>query len=258
MPAGPLALLVAFALSPVCVEIARHLIEEPWKAPVLVIPLALGWLVRDAWAAEREVLPATAARARRTGLLCIGLAVALELLAVGGGLPRWGRPALALAVFGWLRAGALIPTASAALASFLVPFPSVVSRAFGPSLVDGWRGLASAILPGVQRDAFPLELHHGDAGWAVAWAGAGLGAFAARRLGTGPAAGLAAMALGSLAGFVCQAAGVLLAAAMSAPLGPTPSRALLTVAPSLLLLAVVLGALSRALPREPGAREAHP
>ena len=236
---------MAFALSPVWVEVARHLIDEPWKLPVLAVPWLLWRLVaRDGGTGPKG--SEAGAGARRTGLIAIGLAVALELLTLGAGLPRWGRPALALAVFGWLRASGLASTPTAALAIFLVPVPSALSRATDPALVDGWRSLAAAILPGVERASFPLDLQHGDAGWAVAWLGAGMGVYAARRLDWRPALLLPALSLGLIGGFVCQGLGVVLAAALSLPLGPELGRAALLGAPLLLLLGLLLVALPRA------------
>lgn len=231
--AGWLALFVGIGLSPALAATAQALAADPWKLPALLVALLLLPLVRR----EREATRGL----RLGGLLWIALAVALEILLIGSGRMRWARLSLGLGGFGWLRASRLASRGSAALALFCVPPPSLLSHATSPVLEGCWRGLAAAVLPGIEPGSFPLALHHGDGGLVPVLVGAAAGLYAMRRLGRGGAwAALRGLALGGVTGLVGQALGVVGAAAAAALLGPSAARRLLDLTPALLVLSGIV------------------
>lgn len=125
------------ALSPLLVDLARHLGAEPWaRYAALFGPLLL-------WAAWSDPLRSPP---RADGLLWLAAGVALAFVAVGGGMPRLGRPAIPLAVVGLARLLGRPSPARALLALWIVPVPTVLTRAAPQlqialgELVERWAG----------------------------------------------------------------------------------------------------------------------
>jgi hypothetical protein len=137
--AGLAALALAAALSPVLVELARHLAAEPAARYVLLFPPLF------ARAAARDLRGGSASRGRG-GWLLLGAGLALELLAFGGGMPKLARPALPLAVIGLCRALGLCAPRTALLAIFFVPVPYAACSFASPALERLWFGAAVALL----------------------------------------------------------------------------------------------------------------
>ena len=99
-----LALIICF--SPVLVDLARHLVAEPWALYVLLFPPLL---------ARCAVCEGPDARSVRMGAVLLALSLAVELVAVGGGLVRLGRLGLPLGVIGVSRAFGLLSLRTALL-----------------------------------------------------------------------------------------------------------------------------------------------
>ena len=140
-----------------------------------------------------------------------------------------------------MRATRLASRGSAALALLSVPPPSFLSHATSPVLERCWRGMAAAVLPGIDPTSFPMALHHGDGGLVPALVGAAAGLYAVRRLGRlGTGAALRGLALGGVTGLVSQALGVAGAAAAAPLLGAGAARTLLDLTPALLVLSGIV------------------
>jgi hypothetical protein len=118
-------LAVGLAFSPVLVDLAHHLAVEPWARYSLIFPPLLVWC-----ASRERVTP----QAARDGFWWLGLAILLELLAVGGGVTRLARPGLPLAAIGICRAYGLVSARTALLALWAIPIPHLVSAFASPGL----------------------------------------------------------------------------------------------------------------------------
>jgi hypothetical protein len=169
----------------------------------------------------------------------VGAALALELVAVGGGVPRFARPAIALAALGMARATGALGLRSALLALFLVPVPTRVLELANPALVPLQLGVADAALRvlgcelpvlggGLAATAtHSLVLDEGGGGLPLVALLGGLGWYAAARACEPPRAAIRrAVALAPL-GLPLQAAGVTAALATLALGAPQVGRALL-------------------------------
>jgi hypothetical protein len=192
---------VAAALSPSLVDLAVHVAMKPWVRGTAIFPLLFAWC---AFTASGPSRPA------RDGLPLLLLGVAAAFIGVGGGMPRVGRPGIALAVIGVARMTGRPPLPVALLAIWLVPFPTQFVEALAPGLEALVARVAAALgnFAGIPAEADarrvtalwfvtasgPLQLFPGDGGLPLAWTFAGLGWFAAlqRRL---PIAGCARTAL---------------------------------------------------------------
>jgi len=118
-------LLLAAAWSPILIDLAAHLVAQPWAAYCLVfVPLFADELRR---APRRPARP-------RAGWALLAASLVLELLLVGGGLTRTARPGLVLAALGLaLLQGRPGPRAVALLFGF-VPAPHLLVSWGSPSL----------------------------------------------------------------------------------------------------------------------------
>ena len=116
-------LLLSF--SPILIDLARHLVAEPWARYVLIFPLLF---VR---AASRTPAPPPKAT---SGVVLIGLGVVLEFLAIGADVTRFGRIGFALAAIGLCRCLGYASWSTLLLLAFIVPLPSFVSNAASPTL----------------------------------------------------------------------------------------------------------------------------
>ena len=196
-----LALALVLALSPILREFAGHVLDQPWTAYALPFPFLL-------WhAAARS--PREAPR-WSAGLGWIAAALVLELIAVGGGVPRMGRPAIALAVIGWLRVTGLAPLPVALLALWLIPLPKAVSALASPGLERTWQEIALRIVPDAGR--FPVA--HWDGGVRIVAMAAGLGWWAAVRQGGDVAAAFRRAAAFGALGLPLQVVAMILATAL--------------------------------------------
>lgn len=191
-PSGPLrrpqirivvavAAALAAALSPTLVELTRHWVAEPVPRYALLFPLLL---VR---AAMREA----PARPARTGYLLLAAGLALELVAMGGGMPKLARPGVPLAVVGLCRALGLASWSTSLLALWILPVPLAVCSLVSP-LERLWFGAAAAVVGGglalepareatlhVVGAAGTLAVRPWDGGVPLAVLAAGLGWYAA-------------------------------------------------------------------------------
>ena len=207
-------LALVFGLRAALFEWARHLAAEPATAYALVFPLLL-------LAAGRRV-PATPPD-RGAGLLWIAAAMAIELVAVGGDVPRLGRLAIPLGVIGFLRFTGSAALAPAALAFFIVPVPHALA-ALAP-LEEVWRAFAEFLLgpagPALRLDAW-------DSGARLIALFAGLGWYAdARKGGSWPGAFRRGAQLAML-GLPVQLAAVIAAVALAQAGASEFARAFLT------------------------------
>jgi hypothetical protein len=118
-------LLLAAAWSPILIDLAAHLVAQPWAAYCLVfVPLFAGELRRAPRGPARP----------GAGWALLSASLVLELLLVGGGLTRTARPGLVLAALGMaLLQGRPGPRAVALLLGF-VPAPHLLVSWGSPSL----------------------------------------------------------------------------------------------------------------------------
>ncbi|MDJ0865458.1 MAG: hypothetical protein QNK03_05055 [Myxococcota bacterium] len=208
---------LAVALSPAAVELATFWLHTPWaRGSALLAPLVGACLVGDR---------AEPGRRRAAGWLALGAGLALELVAFGGGVERFGRPGIPLAILGL---AALLggPRPVRALASaWLVPMPTWLVRNVGPLLSDpvlagaealgGGPGALSGALTEGRRE---LLVAPADVGLQLVWLGAGLGWLSAALRDAPLAGALRRAAAGAAAGLALQVV-LLLAAAGLVALG---------------------------------------
>jgi hypothetical protein len=212
---GLLWLALAICLSPVLVDLARHLAAEPWALYVLLFPPIL------ARCALRERPDAPSAR---MGAALLAIALALELVAVGGGVERLGRLGLPLAVIGMSRAFGLLSWQAALLSLWWVPLPHFLLSLFSPALETVWLHVVAWPLDRVGADiaveaalvragAGELALSEPDGGLPLAALLSGLGWYASARLREGPWRCVRRAATWGAFAFPLQAAAVGLSAA---------------------------------------------
>jgi hypothetical protein len=213
--AGWIAAALAFALSPVLMDLIHHLVEQPWARYALIFPPLVVWrLVR---AEPTPISP-------RLGCALVVVALAVELVAVGGGVPRFGRPAIPLAIAGLCRAFGLAAWPTILLACWCVPVP--ISLVSSLPLVEGSSRLAAALLGGVSlqggspptlvAEAGALVLRPHDGGLPLAGLLSGLGWLVALRAGRGLGGCARAAAWMGLAALSLALLAVLLAAVLLA------------------------------------------
>ncbi len=252
-----LGLALAAAFSPALASFVGQLAARPWSRYCLVfLPLI---------ALE---LPAAARRSGREASLGAGApwivgGLALELLALAGGLERVSRLALAPAAIGWCRAAGLgsprtdalwlfavpVPTAAAALASPGLERALAAAAAFGVRGCGGTLRLEGTRLVGPEGE---LALEAWDGGAAAAVLLAGLVWWRGGRAGW-PAATTAARAAGvALLALPCQAVGFGVAATALATGHAALAREVLTHGPwALALVGFVAHAHGRERGRDP-------
>jgi hypothetical protein len=203
---------LAVALSPALIDWVRQVATSPWARGAAVFPLLLAWSVRD---------DASPVRPKRDGFAWLALGLALTLIGVGGGMPRVGRPGIALAAIGLARAIGFPSTPRMLLAAFAIPIPRQVLATLAPGLEAAVAGLvaraATAAGVAAQLDesrvavlyltapAGTLELFPGDGGISLAWSFAGIGWFTAVQRGAAIPAALRAASGPMLVAFALQA-----------------------------------------------------
>jgi hypothetical protein len=196
---------LAVALSPLLLDLARHLVEEPWaRYALLFAPLT----------AVAVVTTRGRVRSSPLGHLLLALALAAELLAVAGHAPRLARPALPAAVAGLCLGFGLSTLRVAALSAWLVPVPSALMGLASPQLESLLFGAAARGVRALGRVTGPgaaLYLGAWDGGLPLAALLSGLGFYAGLRRRE-PVLRLVRQALAwGAAALPAQAAGVLLA-----------------------------------------------
>jgi hypothetical protein len=234
---------LALAFSPVLLELGEHLASEPWTRYAALFPLLLA---RAAAAAPRRP------EASASGYAWIAAGAAVEIAGVGGGIPRFARPGLALAVIGLCRARGIADLRVAALALWMIPLPSTALGAASPALETAllrpaaWLGRSAGLAersepPGLAGADGALLLQPPDGGLPLAALLSGLGWYAALRAGEGTRAGLARAAGLGIAAFPLQALALVVGAGVLA-LG-APRAAELALRPGLWPLAAAAGVL---------------
>ena len=233
VPPGGLAWLgLVVALSPLLFDLARHWLAEPWALPFAVFaPLLVQAIHTDP----------SIARPRRAGLLLLALALALEFVTAGGGMPRYGRPAIPLGVLGMALLLGRPSVARALVAIWLAPIPHALQTRLLPGLEATLDGLAALLgLPlGVEKHllAAPagfLEVSGADSGIVLAGLLAGLGWYAAATAGASVrGAAAAALRWALWAPFVQGATWGLVLALLTAGADPELARVVLTALPPL-------------------------
>lgn len=259
MPALLLWIALGVALSPSLVELAAHWLREPWSRYSALF--AALWVA----CARSESLPRTP---RADGYLLVLLGVALGAVAVGGGMGRFGRPGIALAVVGLARVLGAPSLPRALLAAWVVPVPNAVLAfvpgvesvtAAGVAAVASGFGLELAARPtleGVElvAPAGGLALGPEHGGLPLAALLAGLGWYAvARRGGALPAAARGALRSAPWA-LALQPAAIALAAALLLAGAPGAAAALLQPGVWLAVAAVALRRIHGSAPAVAGVR----
>ena len=246
MHAGVLAGF-GFAFSPLIADLVSHWWAHPWARYSLVFGPLL-------WIAGRgEVRRPEPAR---DGWLLMGVALALELLAVGAGYTRVARWALPLGLLGLCRVLGLVTWPVALLGFWLVPVPHALLDRVAAPLDSAWLQLgallASAFGVAVSVEGATLALPDSvialspwDSGVLLASLLSGLGWYRGLRAGLGSAGcGLWAAGFGAAA-FVLQALAVSAWVAFGAAGAPLPDTGWLTPALALLASALILIAIER-------------
>jgi len=237
---------LAAALSPVLVDLARHWSSTPWSRYSLVFPILFVARIRS-----EPSRPSPA----RDGWAWIAAALALELVAVAGGVTKLGRAALPLAVWGGCRLYGLTGPATVVLVAFAVPVPHGLNELASPALETGLAhgaarvarllGAAPQVLDPPQlvvgREA--LALTPADGGLPVVALLAGLGWHAGLVLREGAVACARRALSWAALGIPLQAVALTGAVALTAVSGASAARALLTHA---VWPAVAIAGLARA------------
>ena len=236
---------LAAALSPLLVDLAAHEAGNVWARGAAIFPLLLAYC---AWRDTSPPLPS------RDGLVLLVLGVAVAFVGVGGGMPRVGRPGIALSVIGLARMTGRPSLRCALLALWVIPFPTQIIEALAPGLDAVVANLsahvATALGVAAHVDASHvvalwlvvpagrLELFPGDGGVALAWTFAGLGWFVAVRSEATLTEAARIALRWMVAALPLQAAALALACAMALLGRPGLGRALLD---HFLLVATLLG-----------------
>lgn len=207
---------LALALTPCWIDLASHWRSEPWAGPSALF-LALGVLT----AARQR----TRARARWEGLLLVAAALALMTVATGGGVARFARPAIPVAVFGLARALGRPSPAVALLALWVVPPPSAVVGLPSPEVQQALGSLAAV----VTGDPAALRFQAIDAGTPLLACFAGIGWWRAARTEAGLGAALASALRWALLALPAQSLGIAVALVLLATGAPSAARWMLDV-----------------------------
>ena len=139
LPAWLLWLALGVCFSPVLIDLVQHLAANPWAAYVVIFPPLL---------ARCALRDPPGARSVHTGAALLATGLAIELVAVGGGVVRLGRLGLPVAVVGLSRAFGLLSSRTALLSVWWVPVPHAVISFPSPALETAW----------LQGAAWPLNL----------------------------------------------------------------------------------------------------
>jgi hypothetical protein len=158
-----------FAFSPTLVDLARHMLDQPWARYAALFPFLFARAARARPAGVR----------RRSGLLWVAFGMALELFGILGGIPKIGRVGLVLAAVGLCRHLGWGEWREWVLLALSVPIPSLALFATSPGAEYALASAASACLNGlgvagleVSRSAVhyggqELALTHFDSGMAL-------------------------------------------------------------------------------------------
>jgi len=148
---------VGFAFSPVIVDLARHLVADPWsRYSAIFLPLLV------VTAAREETTPPP----HRAGYAWLVLGLAIALIAVAGGEPRFGRVGLPLGIIGLCRARGFGSWRTLPLAFWIVPIPNALNSLGSPEIETLYLRLAAAVT-GVFGSTIAIEQATASAGGAV-------------------------------------------------------------------------------------------
>ena len=134
-----LALGLLFGLSPMLLDLARHLLETPSGRSCLVFWILLAILARRATGRPP-------AETHRDGFVLIGLCAVISVVAIGGDVVRGARLALPLGVVGLARGFGIMPLRTALLACWLLPVPGLVHDLGFPDLERAYLSGAAPLL----------------------------------------------------------------------------------------------------------------
>jgi hypothetical protein len=211
------ALLAAF--SPALFDLAGHWVSQPWaRYSVVFVPLLAWCALRGPAACPRPWL----------GSALIAVALVIQLLAAMASQLSVARPAVAIAVVGFLLLRGIAPLRTALLALLLVPVPHTLTTLLGGvPLVRALFGGGAAIVSGLgaRVELDELSLSSGEAVVALDSVHAGLpllvlllglAAYAALRLAPSPRSALRLAVGAVLAAVVLEIVAVLIACAVLA------------------------------------------
>jgi hypothetical protein len=245
--------LLLVAASPILFDTAAHLIANPWAAYCLVF-----------WALfVREVARTPDAYAPRvSGWMLVAMGLAIEVVMVRADFLRWGRPGVALAMWGMALALGHPRKALAPLALLTVPVPTFVAALSSPQLELAYLRLAETILgplgaaftlaPAgheilrIDAGAASMEYFPADGGLYVATLLFGLACYTAIREGLAPAKFARRLVMWTLLAVPIQAGAVIVAAALLLAGWPEIARLGLSLGPWMLAAAAVSMWLQRA------------
>ena len=134
---GALCAGLLFAFSPSLVELLRHMLANPWARYAGLFPFLFARSVR-----ARPGRPPLLG----SGILWIGLGMAVELLGFLSGVPRFGRLGLVLAAVGLCRRLGRGAGSSWPLLVLAIPMPSVVFQLTSPGAEVALASIAGACL----------------------------------------------------------------------------------------------------------------
>jgi hypothetical protein len=229
--AAVLWIALAVALSPVLADLVRHWLSTPWSRYSMVFPFLLAARIRSE---PSRPAPVT------DGWIWLATALALQLAAVAGGVTRWGRAALPLAVWGGFRLLGVGGLATAALALFIVPIPHELNELSSPALETGLARVAAPVgrlfgaapqvrmPPQLLVGEETLALTPADGGLSLAALLAGLGWYAGLSLREGAAASARRALVWAALGIPLQALAMTVAVALAAVSGASAGRAWLS------------------------------
>ncbi len=255
MPALTLWIGLGIALSPSLAELGSHWLAEPSaRYSALFVPL---WIL----AAWTDPGPA---RPRRLGFVFVALGVAISVVAVGGGVARFGRLGIVLSVVGLAVALGAPALPRALLALFIVPVPNAVLSAL-PGLEVGSARAAAGLARAAGVDAIvratngaielvgasgSLELAPEHGGLPLAALLGGLGWYTAVRRGASTHSALGASLRTAPWAVLVQPIGIGCAAGLLFFGAPTSARAVVDF--GIWLLTALLAGLILLRPAPPG------
>jgi len=165
---------LVFAFGPSLRDAGELFVAQPWSRATLVFPVL-------AYAAARAEAPS---RPSRYGWALVAVGIAIQMVAIGGGLVRVGRVGFVLAAMGLCRGAGWCSPPVALLLAFLLPIPHAVQQLGSPWLEAGLARLAASCAgalglavvhgrPGLESGAstLPLAEHDGGVGLAVSFLG---------------------------------------------------------------------------------------
>lgn len=128
-----------FAFSPSIAAGLESLRSQPWTRGTLIFALLAVVAVRSAPPARRSA----------AGWALVAAGIAIQLVAIGGGVARAGRLGFVLAAVGLCRGAGWAGWRTALLLGFLLPLPHAVVELASPGLEGAFAAAAAALARGV-------------------------------------------------------------------------------------------------------------